>query len=256
MNLEERQKYILEKVNSSGKVITSKLSKDLQTSRETIRKDLYTLDQQQKLIAVRGGAVSISNNIITETIYNKRISQNIIQKDEIANKALSLIKNNQIVYLDNGSSIVELAKKIRTSNLKNLTIITSSLNVINIFHGSNNTKIICLGGGLRPEEGSFSGPLTLQNINSLYCDIGFFGCGGISLTAGITNHYFSEVEASKKMLTHSKINLFLATYDKFNTQALYHVVNLSDIDHIISDSSLSESIKNKFILAGYAKLII
>jgi DeoR/GlpR family transcriptional regulator of sugar metabolism len=127
MNLEERQKYILEKVNSSGKVITSKLSKDLQTSRETIRKDLYTLDQQQKLIAVRGGAVSISNNIITETIYNKRISQNIIQKDEIANKALSLIKNNQIVYLDNGSSIVELAKKIRTSNLKNLTIITSSL---------------------------------------------------------------------------------------------------------------------------------
>ncbi|MEE5988147.1 DeoR/GlpR family DNA-binding transcription regulator [Ligilactobacillus equi] len=245
MNIEERHKIILDKLSTYGNVKITDLSKELDISRETVRKDIYNLEKQQKLIAIRGGATSLSSGI-SETKYGQRLQQNTMEKKYIADRALNLIHNSNTIFLDYGTSVVELAKKIEQSELHDLTIITTSLNVALIFQYTTRHQLICLGGGLRPEEGSFSGPLTLNNIDSLYCDLGFFGCGGISLNAGLTNHYFSEVEVSKKMMQHSRQKIVLAPHDKFSKEALYVTAPLSEISHIITDNQTPTEIIKSF----------
>lgn len=245
MDMLERHAEILKQVKEKGTVKISELSKELNTSRETIRKDIYILDKKQKLSSIRGGATFLKKGI-EETRYGQRTVLDVIEKKEIAKLALNYIKDGNTIFLDYGTSVVELAKAIESSPLHDITVITNSLNVVDIFRYSTKNSLILLGGGLRSEEGSLSGPLTLTNIDNLYCNVGFFGCSGLSIQSGITNHYFSEVEVSKKMLSHSMNKVLLADHDKFNQIALYKTADVSELDVIITDKKTPLDIINKY----------
>lgn len=245
MNTLERQEFILNLLKKKDVVKTSEISSTLKISRETIRKDIYTLEKKGKLLAVRGGATTLDQNI-TETRYRQRTSENIQEKKYIANLALKFIKDGDTIFLDNGTTIVELAKKINSSNLNNITVITDSINVLDVFRYNEKFQIILLGGGLRHSESSLSGPIALENIRNLYCNIIFCGCGGISSKIGITNHYFAEVEVTKKMIRHSSKVIVLADHSKFEKNALYKTADISEIDTIITDKNIDAETLSKF----------
>ena len=76
MNTLERQEFILNLLKKKDVVKTSEISSTLKIPRETIRKDIYTLEKKGKLLAVRGGATTLDQNI-TETRYRQRTSENI-----------------------------------------------------------------------------------------------------------------------------------------------------------------------------------
>lgn len=99
---------------------------------------------------------------------------------------------------------------------------------------------------MRTSEGSLAGPITLANIHNIYADIGFFGCGGISLQAGITNHYVEEVEVSKKMMTHCRTTVVLADHTKFKKNAMYKTANINNIDVLITDASIDQKTASQF----------
>ncbi|KRK33315.1 DeoR/GlpR family DNA-binding transcription regulator [Loigolactobacillus bifermentans] len=248
MDIGQRQKWIIDQVNKLETIKISDISKKLNISRETIRKDIYTLDQQGIVRAIRGGATL--PNRVKETKYGKRKEEFITEKQEIARNAIRFIHNGDSVFLDYGSSAVQVAEAIKKSNLRELTVITSSTNVLKCLEFyNNNIQIIFLGGSFRQSEGSVSGPLTLNNISSIYCDVGFFGCGGVDLNAGITNHYFGEVEVSKKMMEHCKVKIVLADHSKFKKNALYKTSDISNVDVIISDCHIDDDIANRIRLA-------
>lgn len=253
MDADERRQYILDKLNKNGKISIADISSELNISRETIRKDIYALADERKLVAIRGGAVQIAGHV-GKTKYGQRTLEHAEQKREIATKCLKLLSNDQTIFLDYGSTIVELARQIEASDLQNLTIVTDSLNVVEVFQYSKKHHIICLGGALRSEEGSFSGPLTLNAIDNLFCDTAFFGCAAISLEAGITNHYFNEIEVSQKMLKHSNKSYILADSSKFGHQALYKEFDFNEITGLITPSDFSMIIRETFAASGYSHL--
>ncbi|MFC6165008.1 DeoR/GlpR family DNA-binding transcription regulator [Lactiplantibacillus dongliensis] len=236
MDVMQRQKYILDSLNKQQIIKIADISKDLNISRETIRKDIYTLDQQGLVQAIRGGATLPES--VSETRYGKRQHQETTEKLQIANEAINLIHDGDSVFIDYGTTAFQVAEAIKRSQLHNLTIITTSSFVVNTLQFIKSIQMVVLGGSMRTSEGSLSGPVTLDNIHNIYADIGFFGCGGVSIQAGITNHYVEEVEVSKKMMTHCRTKVVLADHTKFKKNALYKTTSVENVDVLISDTKL------------------
>ncbi|CAM3194492.1 DeoR/GlpR family DNA-binding transcription regulator [Lactiplantibacillus plajomi] len=253
MEVAQREKYIIDLLNRSQSVRISDISKQLNVSRETIRKDIYTLDQQGLVHAVRGGATLPES--ISETRYGKRQHQEVSEKKKIAESAVSLIHNGDSVFIDYGTTAFQVAEAIKHSKLQNLTIITTSSFVVTSLQFIKNIQMVVLGGSMRTSEGSLSGPITLDNIHNIYADIGFFGCGGVSFEAGITNHYVEEVEVSKKMMTHCRTKVVLADHTKFKKNAMYKTAGVNAIDVLISDCQVESKMESDLKSASVPVLV-
>lgn len=244
LDITQRRNKIVSIVNKDGSAKISDISVKLNVTRETIRKDIYDLDQQGLIQAVRGGAI-ISDGI-SETQFGQRKNLCVQEKKEIAKKALRFINNGDSIFLDSGTTSFEMAEAIKKSNLKNITVITNSTLVISSLEFVKGIQLILLGGILRSSEGSVSGPITLDNAKKIYADVGFFGSGGINTHSGITNPYIEETETSKKMLEHCSIGIVLADHTKFGKNSLYEMFSLTDVDVIITDSKIDSSVIEDF----------
>lgn len=244
MDITQRKNIILKIVNQKGSIRISDISSRLNVTRETIRKDIYELDTQGALRAVRGGAVA--SNSFSETKFGQRKKAHLSEKQEIAQKSLNFIRNGDSVFLDAGTTSLEVANAIKNSNLKDITIITNSTFVIGSLQFASNVQLVLLGGTLRSGEGSVSGPITLDNVKKIYADIGFFGSGGINTQSGITNPYIEETETSRRMLDHCEITAIVADHSKFEKNSLYKMFGLHDVDLIITDKDINLSSINHF----------
>ncbi|WP_332237375.1 DeoR/GlpR family DNA-binding transcription regulator [Sporolactobacillus sp. KGMB 08714] len=252
MEFEQRKQYILKQIEENNLVKISNLSKALNVTRETIRKDLYNLEDDGLLKVVRGGATKIAPN--RETEYEKRKKQNVEGKKFIAKKAIKYIHNGDSIYIDYGTTTYEVARAIQISGFKDLTIVTNAIAVIDLLLRGSTYDIIVPGGNVRRSEESLSGALTLQNSETVFVNVGFFGAGGIEKDSGITNHYISEIEVSKKMIQHSQKSILVVDHTKFGMTALYKTANFEDVDCIITDKLVDHSIASAVNLAG-TKLI-
>ncbi|ANK62114.1 DeoR/GlpR family DNA-binding transcription regulator [Loigolactobacillus backii] len=244
MNPYQRQALILSKVKEYSFAKISQLSSELNVTRETIRKDLYTLESKGLIKTVRGGATTIS--LDKETKYDQRLQQNSQNKLAVAKKAIQFIQPGNSVFLDYGTTTFAISQEIKQSGLRDLTLITNSLAIAANLIGEPANQIILLGGNLRQSESSLSGPLTLQAINDIYADIGFFGCGGINIDIGITNHYLDEVEVSKRVMKHCQKTIAVADSDKFKLTALYKTADFSELNVIITDNKIPAEIVTEF----------
>lgn len=238
----ERRDTILEKIKKEHSVRITQLSDELGVTRETIRQDLYYLDEQGVIKKVHGGAV---DRTVVEDEYEKRATQHRKEKMAIARKAIKHVEQNMTIFIDYGTTTFFIAKALSQSNL-DITVVTESLPVASTLAPIPGKKVILLGGDLRKTERSLSGALTMQALSDIYMDIGFFGCGGISLNSGITNHDFSEVTVSKKSMSHCHKTILVADDSKLNLTTTYKTANFDTIDCFITNAQLPEPFAKAF----------
>jgi DeoR/GlpR family transcriptional regulator of sugar metabolism len=234
----ERQNQILKHLHEYRSVKIVDLSKTLNVTRETIRKDLYEMEEKGLVRKVHGGAILNKANL--ETNYNHRIYTNDEEKRSIAKKAAELVADGDTMYIDYGTTALFFAREILDK--KNLTILTNSLPIANELIDYSNHEVVVIGGSIRKNEKSLFGPIAFRVIQDLYVDIGFFGTGGLDLDVGFTNFHLGESEVSRLILKHSQKKVFLADYSKFNTQAMNKVASFDDIDILITDMNTDQEI--------------
>lgn len=215
----------------------------LKVTRETIRKDLYELESEGLLKKIHGGAVLDTPN--KESDYQKRLRKDEEAKRAIAKAAVQHIEEGDTIYLDYGTTTYRLAEELMSK--KNITVITNTIPIVNLLLNHSSIELMILGGVVRKNEDSLFGSFALNNIENIYVDIGFFGCGGIDSFSGITNHHIGESELSKKMLKHCQSKIFLADYSKFGTTAFYKIADFEDVDIIITDKMVDTDIKSKIL---------
>ena len=105
----ERQRKILDAVNSKGSVTVSELMDELEASESTVRRDLQAMDRAGKLIKVHGGAIALGDKYATtDDEVELRKERNKNEKISIAKYAASLVKDNDFVYLDAGTTTEEM----------------------------------------------------------------------------------------------------------------------------------------------------
>ncbi|TDQ77310.1 DeoR family transcriptional regulator [Sphingobacterium yanglingense] len=226
---EERHNIILEETSSNGSSSFQLLCKKLAVSEDTIRRDIRELDSRGLLKAVRGGAVSVSR---IPHHYREREHTDIEQKKVIAKKALTLIKNKQVLFFDGGTSVLELAKILPVD--LNVTIITNSFPVANALEDHPLAEVIFLGGRLNKMSFATFGHETLKGISKFKVDIYFFGICSISPDS-LSCKDLEDAELKLAMMQHSVKTVGLCTFDKLNSESTYFITETKELDILITE---------------------
>lgn len=241
MNSAERREAILEIIKEQKQVKIIELSTIFNVSRETIRNDLYEIEQTEGLIKkVYGGAVL--DETTKESAYDKRKETNSEAKKQIAQTAANLVEDGDTIYLDYGTTVLNLAELL--VDKKDLTVVTNTLPIINVLAEYENINLFVPGGVIRRNEFSFAGASAMRAIDDIYVDIGFFGCSGINDKSGITNIFEGEVDFSRKILQQSTNAIVLTDHTKFGITSYKQLAKFTEIDMIITDEIKDPDLKD------------
>lgn len=227
----ERLKYITEKIDREGSVQLQELCRILNTSGSTIRRDLDKLEQEKILKRVYGGAIKVGTqlNTYTNLATDQRLTVNIEEKNLIAQKCAEMINDKDFVYLDGGSTFIEV---IRYLEGKTVTVITPN-DLIRAKAGSTVTVIV-IGGRNVPEFRINTGPMALKFLESVHFDKAFIGCSGIN--SETLSVYTGEVDTAqiKEAAINKSIHSYLAfDSSKINITGFYKFANTNDFTGLI-----------------------
>ena len=157
MLTEQRYEEIYHLLEREGSVRTITLCNALQTSRETIRRDLEAMEAKGMLRRIRGGAMKLDmsqNKNVTYTSFSKRRDENLSHKEDIALEALNYISEGQAIALDSGTTSLFLARALKT-RFHSLTVVTNSFAVAQELAGAEGITLVLTGGVYRADEEAF-----------------------------------------------------------------------------------------------------
>lgn len=237
---EERREDIMKELEKNKVVKALELAKKYDVGIETIRRDFDILEKQGVLKKIYGGA-TLKVETSSEINYSTRMSSDIDEKNEIAEKAVTLIEENDSIFLNDSSTNIFLSKLIK-KKIKALTVITNSLVIASELSSCENYNVILAGGFLDVKEQAFFGTISENIISQFVVNKAFLSVSSISLNEGITDFPLKEVNIQKEMIKYSKELIILANSKKFETTALIKVSDLKNIKTIITDSKLKSEI--------------
>ena len=241
----ERQAYILHQVNLHNRVLSSMLSDEIHVSEDTIRRDLYELADEGKLIKVHGGALSHSFNHVhfpTNGVY----SQN--QKRKIAQKAIQLISNGMFVLTSGGTTILEMARSL-PPQLK-ATFVSGSIPAILEYMNHPNIEVILVGDRISKNSKITVGLEAVAKIKQLKADICFLGTNAIDIEHGITENDWEVVQLKRAMVESSRKVVCLTIAEKINTYQPIQICELTKINTLITELSPDDPILKPYIEMG------
>src|SRR5512138_247703 len=150
-------------IRESGVIRVEDLCRRLNVSAATVRRDLDQLERLGAIQRVHGGAVSVESRL-EEPLFEDKTSLAAREKRRIAEAALQLIEPGDTIYLDGGSTVLELARLLR--DRANLTVVTNSLRAASELSG-HGPRLIMVGGELRRLSETLVGPLTRLVLSQL-----------------------------------------------------------------------------------------
>jgi DeoR family fructose operon transcriptional repressor len=211
------------------------LADSVGASLATIRRDLQILEREGSIDRVHGGA-KIAEGSSVEMAFQERAKRNLEAKRAIAAAAYKLLTPHASVFLDAGTTVLQLSRLIRISPLP-LRIFTNGLAVAQELLNVPELEVSVLGGKLRSENASFVGPQAEAMLESLWFDQLFLGASAVAPDGAIYSVDSAEASLNKRMLARAAQSFVLADASKFSTMATYRVAPISTA-RVITDSSL------------------
>jgi len=238
MYLEERRNRIVEYINQKGKVTTKQLGEVFQASTVTIRNDINKLDEHGLIVKVHGGALACSSFTNYEIPASSKYQKNLKIKQKMGIIGASFIKDNDIVFFDSGSSILEVAKALTG---RNITAITNDLKTAMFLSENKNVHLIVVGGKKVPNLFTLVGTQTLKELEMYHADKVFLGCDAFDFEIGVTNRTLDEIDLKRAMIKCSKEVIAVADFSKHDKTVFASVCGVNEIDYLIADSISDEN---------------
>ena len=230
----EREREILALLKEhSGFLRVKELCTALYASESSIRRDLTTLEGRGVIKRTYGGAELVTNfsNAIS---FNQRAHHNPAAKKTIAKKAAALIKDGDVIFLDQSSSAFYLANEISKNNT--LTVITNNIEILSLLSGTE-IKTISSGGILcSGNRTCLIGADAHCIFENIYADLLFFSTKSLSDDGTISDCAREEVLVRSPMLKNAAKKVFLCDSEKIGSRSAYTQCHISDVDYLVSEN--------------------
>ncbi len=252
MNYELRKKIILDVLNEQEIIMISDIVKRCNVSEITIRRDLINIEKEGLLVRTHGGAIKPKrgNQLFT---FDIKLNQNLLKKEEICQTAAKHIKENDIIFIDCGTTLFHLTKYIK--KFKSLIVITTSLPVISELLEYSNIKLIVIGGEVDLPRKAIYGPVADKTINSYHADKAFIGADGISLKNGLTSYYEKEASVTLRMAENSSEVFLVCDSSKIEKNSFFKFAPFSKIDHLITNNDIDPQHLKEYRDAGIDMIV-
>lgn len=245
---DERQDLIVELVNDENIIEVSGLTKALNVTEMTIRRDLKELEEKGLLKRIHGGAKKVRNLSSVEYSNTEKKQKNIKQKKYISKKISEILEDDEIIFMGPGTTMEYVSEYITG---KHLTIFTNSLYLFNELIKIDSLAVRLVGGKYRKITGAFVGPLAIDMIKDLRFQKAFIGVNGISQN----NAYaYNEDEGflQKIILDNASEKFIVADSSKIGIEDFYAFYKLEDVSVITDDRISKKDFKG---LCKYTRVI-
>ena len=237
-----RMKKIVNRVDLVGAATVTDLAEQFGVAVETIRRDLRALEEGDYVRRIHGGAVSILDNDEGSLAFGSRQLRNADAKKEMARLANPMIREADVLMLDQSSSCWYLAQAL--PNIE-LTIITNSVRIVFDLVQKPKVKVIAVGGEYFENYGAFLGVIAVNNIHEFTADICFHSCGAFQEEVGAWDSNELNAGVKRAMLRNSHSNVLLCDKSKFNRTAFALVNRTEHIDCRISEDGVIGAVRRE-----------
>lgn len=227
------------------------LMSKFEISRSTLRRTLISMEEKGIVKRVRGGAEFVEEDIQSclfslEDIFSYKKKEKI----EIAKEASKFINDNDIIFIDSGSTCYYLIDYIQAQNV---TVVTNGIyHIQKLMEKEINTYI--LGGYAKPEQNLIIGEDIIQKVKNMNFNLAFLGTMGIDKKSGFTSEILIDGEVKRAVIESSDKCYILADESKFNKRKFY-TYGTPEMATIITNQDVDFKDKNfKIIYATNSKI--
>ncbi len=238
MILEERYTTIEKRLKDFNYIKVSEIMEAFQVSHETARKYLEVLQERGIAKRVRGGAVFSGSATDANPRFQKRSLEFRKENAVAAFGAAKMVKPGDMVYLDGGMTMAQLAIYLR--DIPDITIITNNLIVINELCDCRNVTIYSLSGRYDIETGGYYGPQTEKSLSFFNFDVAFISCAGLSLKQEYVNDFDDRCISRELIKRHAEKLVLVLNSGKINKKFFSNQFPISELDDIFVDSNIEK----------------
>ena len=228
----ERRQLILERLHVDGRVVATELSKALDVSIDTVRRDLRELADGGHVRRVHGGALP---PVAGARAYEVRREQATAAKQAIARRTVSMLQDDQVILLDAGTTTLEVARNLRPT--LRATVITNSPAIALELAEHPRVEVAMLGGILAKEPRAVVGAATVEALRSIRADVLVLGVCSLHPEIGITVLDLEESYVKRAMIANAAEVVAVSSADKLGSAAPYVVGSVDELTHLVTDHS-------------------
>lgn len=239
----ERQELILTLLHQNYTMTLQQLVEATSSSESTIRRDLTDLESLRKLERIHGGATLKTSSTLEKSLDENKVEHEQ-EKKQIAQLAAEFISDGECIYIDAGSTMLQLIPLLKG---KNIIVVTNGLTHIQ-FLQELGIKTYLIGGMLKYSTQAFVGSMAIQALQQYRFDRAFIGANGFSIKDGLTTADPEEAIVKKQAIAQAEKAYALVDYSKYNIPKFAKISNLDEVTLItagLSDKQIRELQNNE-----------
>lgn len=250
----KRLEIIMNILKQENIVSVKDLSVTLGVTEKTIRLDLDRLEKANLLRRIHGGAMHLEQPAATAPASTTFRNRCLHEKDLIAVKAKSLLQENDVILLDDGSTTLALAKLLGDFHI---TVLTNDIHIINELLYKPKVNLYVIGGSLKRDGESYviNGEDAIQFIKKYRVNKCFLGLSTIDIENGIMIFYYGDRSTKRAFMAASDQIICMADSSKFNRTAFTRIASVDEIHTIITDYKADPNELEKYRKLGIEVLV-
>ena len=242
MLIEERHRRILEELQNNPEITVKELAEKLCFSEPTIRRDFTELHKKGIITKFYGGAILNKLAADGEIPFAMRENEKSTGKAVIGKRAASLIKDGAVIMLDGSTSAYHIVPYL--ADHKDIIVVTSGAKTA-VALAERDITTFCTGGKMIVHSYSYVGQEAEDFVRKINADVLFFSCHGLSMDGMMSDPSVRESNLRRVMFEKCKKKYLLCDGSKFGKTFFYNMGDVSEVDGIISDVEIPESILAK-----------
>ena len=236
----ERLESIRQILEQEKRLTVSDMSKAFGVTEETIRRDFEKLENKGILTRVHGGAILNSERVTENIDYLMRERHNSREKQIIGRLAASVIPDQAVIGADASTTVMEAIRLLK--NRSGITVLTNSVQIIREM-GQAAFNVVSTGGVVNKSTSSMQGKIVRTVLSDYFVDVILIGCKALTLD-GIFDSNEEEGEIKKMLVERGQKVILMADHTKFDRVAFVKVLDLKNLDMLITDREPSQAWKD------------
>lgn len=236
---EDRKKQILELLEDRGYLTVEEIARSLYISPPTVRRDLKAMDEEGIIRRTHGGASHI-NSERKEFPFDLRNRTCIEEKRLIGRMAAELIKDNDHLFIDTGSSCYAMVEALPADI--GLTVLTNCIPTLQALSRRPRLILECPCGRYNPQHRSICGAEASHFIHTRHAHYYIASATGISVQNGVNLLSDMDLEVKRAMMSQADQTVLLMDHSKIGKCYYYKAFDISAVDTLITDRGLPEDL--------------
>jgi len=242
---------LLEALQANKRLDVQSVARSLGISEATARRFFTQLEGEGKVIRVHGGVqlapqLGYDYSFRVSTVHQQR------QKALIAARAAELVRDNEHLFLDSGTTVLKLAEalslRIQTGALRNLVVLTNSMAHLETL--GRWCKVILIGGEIRVERLAVCGSLAESNLQLFHVNKAFLGADAVNLKSGFMTTDERTSKMAQIVVERSDRAYVLVDSSKFNKSSFVQYASFAQVEKGFTDAALPRELQKAYSEAG------